>query len=165
MVSVVVPVTEVKQVGDHPVFINHADSVNIINDRECVPKDENGLDRYIKMITRLNPKATIIPNDNTYDIELNLDSYDSNEFKDVNIKINSLLSNKKCDLSKIMFFAKWSVIHVAKWLSLPSKIVFLNEYLWKRALVQEIVVPLQIEMSSYEDTLINIDYTDKNKNF
>lgn len=78
------------------------------------PDGENSLDRFIKMITRLNPKATIIPNDNTYDIELKLDNYDSNEFKDVNIKINSLLSNKKCDLSKRMVFEKLDKIQLSE---------------------------------------------------
>ena len=83
-----VPVTEVKQVGDHPVYINHADSVNIINDRESIPKNEDGLpyvpvtpsryDSVTRTITIGNEKITL-------PIELNpLSSFAPNEQKYIN---------------------------------------------------------------------------------
>lgn len=78
------------------------------------PPSENNLDKYIKKITKLNPKAKIIQNDNEYNIELKLDYYNSNNFKDVNIKIKPLLSNKSCDLSKIMVFEKLDKIQLSE---------------------------------------------------
>ena len=85
---------------------------------ESVDPEGQNLDLIIKRIIKLNIKANVTSNGDLYDINLTVDNFDENKFKDYEINIKPLLSGQNVKFSKNMTFEKISKIDISEFFKL-----------------------------------------------
>ena len=99
---------------------------------ESVDPEGQNLDLIIKRIIKLNIKANVTSNGDLYDINLTVDNFDENKFKDYEINIKPLLSGQNVKFSKNMTFEKISKIDISEFF----KLTICDKEHTKRALIK-----------------------------
>lgn len=93
----------------NPFELRNVDEISL--DEEVENED---LDLIIKYISRLSSKANIISNEDSFDIELTFGEFDEAKFKDMQVLIKPLLSNKTREFSNKMIFEKLDKVSLSE---------------------------------------------------